>query len=96
MNTYAKEIVYHKTTKRTYQIQKCEGWSLYVNLDILKEKKWPAAKELMSEQLTQVKKVLKDAVIEDMQKVPIFIDVPTNGKSGAQYHPSAKWLTKNN
>ena len=95
LNTYAKENVYHKSTKRTYQIEKCEGWSLYVNVDILKETKWPAAKQLLTKQLSQIKKVLKDSVIKSMQKVSIYIDNPTNGKNVAQYHPSAKWLSKN-
>ena len=82
--------------KRTFHIEILEGWQLYINAEVLKNPAWPEAKRIMAFQLYNIKKVLNEQVIKDMQKVRIYIDIPQKGKSGAEYHPSKKWLVDNN
>ena len=94
-NSKEQDSIYDKHVDRTFAVQNLEGWSIRVNSEVLKDKDWPMAKRIMSNQLFGMKRFLKDEVINDMQKVIIYIDIKQEGKSGAEYHPSKKWLIDN-
>ncbi len=65
-----------------------------VNVEVMKDEHWAMAQRIMSNQLFGMKRVLKDDVIKDMQKVKIYVDIKQDGKSGAEYHPSKEWLVE--
>jgi len=88
--------VYDKHSGRTFVVQKVEGWTYLINQQVLKDKHWPTAKRIMSNQLFGMKLFLKEEVIKDLQKIKIYVDIKQKGKSGAEYHPSKKWLINNN
>lgn len=89
------ETVHDKHINRTFEIQDIEGWTCLVNVDVTKDKDWPMAKRIMSNHLFTLKRFIKDEVVKDMQKVKIYVDIKQKGKSGAEYHPSKKWLVDN-
>ena len=92
---FANEKIYHEVTKRTFIVEDIEGWTVCVNETVLKDKDWPMAKRIMSNQLFNLKRRLKDEVVTDMQKVKIYVDIKQKGKGGAEYHPSKQWLKNN-
>ena len=90
------ETVYDKHINRTFVVMDIEGWTYLVNQEILKNNKnWPTIKRMMSNQLFGMKQFLKKDVIKAMQKVKTYVDIKQIGKSGAEYHPSKKWLIDN-
>lgn len=89
------ETITDKHNNRTFKIENIEGWKFLINVEILKSENWPVAKRIISNQLFGMKLFLKDEVIKDMQKVKIYVDIKQKGKSGAEYHPSKKWLVDN-
>ena len=89
------EKVHDKHIDRTFVVMDIEGWKYLVNEEILKNKNWPTVKRIMSNQLYGMKLFLKDEVIKDMQKVTTYVDIKQEGKAGAEYHPSKKWLIDN-
>jgi hypothetical protein len=91
----ANDTITHKATNRTFNVENIDGWKIIVNKDIKKDKAWPLAKRIISNQLFSLKRKLNDSVIHAMQKVPIYVDIEQKGKSGAEYHPSKKWLQNN-
>ena len=91
----AEETEYHKETGRTFVKSNYEGWNVFVNKDVLKNKNWPKAKILITYQLMKLKVKLNDSVIKAMQKIPIYVDIKQEKKGGAEYHPSKAWLVAN-
>lgn len=89
------QTVYDKHVDRTFVVQNVEGWTYLVNQEVLKDKSWTTAKRIMSNQLFGMKLFLKEEVIKDLQKITIYVDIKQKGKSGAEYHPSKKWLIDN-
>jgi hypothetical protein len=89
------ETVYDKHIDRTFVVENIEGWTYLVNQEVLKDKNWPISKRIMSNQLFGMKLFLKETVIKDLQKIKIYVDIKQKGKSGAEYHPSKKWLVDN-
>ena len=90
-----QETIYDKQIDHTFAVEKIEGWTYLINIDVLKDKDWPKVKRLMSNQLFGMKQFLKDEVIKDLQKIKIYVDIKQKGKSAAQYHPSKNWLINN-
>ncbi|MCM8527449.1 MAG: hypothetical protein NE327_13085 [Lentisphaeraceae bacterium] len=89
------ETIHDSHVNRTFSVQNIEGWNFRINVDVLKEKEWPTAKRIISNQLFSLKRFLKEEVVQDLQKVVIYVDIKQKGKSGAEYHPSKKWLIDN-
>ncbi len=83
------------SSQRIYTILDIEGWTVLVNTEVVTMKNWSTAHRLITNQLFDMKRLLKDEVILDMQKIKIYVDLHNAANCGAEYHPSKDWLIEN-
>lgn len=75
-----------------------EGWTLHVS-EALYEQDATAldvALELLAQQLREIRRVVPESAVNELQKVPLWIsDEYPNTPPRAEYHPDAGWLEDN-
>jgi len=83
-------------TRRTIE---CEGWTLHVSEDLYANDAdlLDQALQLLEKQLQEIVRVVPESAVKKLQQVPLWISAEYPGtRPGAEYHPDAGWLKKNN
>ena len=83
-------------TRRTIE---CEGWTLHVSEDLYANDAdlLDQALQLLEKQLQEIIRVVPESAVKKLQQVPLWISAEYPGtRPGAEYHPDAGWLKKNN
>ncbi|MBI9018940.1 MAG: hypothetical protein JEZ07_16940 [Phycisphaerae bacterium] len=80
-----------------YEIKQIQGWTIHVNKDLIAEDKLCSdTLELLGHRLFEVKRVLPEKALQEMQKVPFWVELKDKKpNSCACYHPSRQWLINN-
>ena len=77
-----------------YEKRSIEGWTIYVNKDLLADDTELGSKalRLLETKLYEVGRVVPDKAREVLRRVPIWLGVDDGHAPGAEYHPSHEWL----
>ncbi len=81
-----------------YETRTVRGWTVHVNRVLLAADVRLTAKalDLLDAQLVDITKVVPKDAVAKLQKVPIYFNPQyTKAGAGAEYHPGADWLRKN-
>lgn len=80
-----------------YTVQNIEGWTVYVNKCLLSEKKAVGEKvlRLLRAKLYDINRVVPNGALEELQRVPIWVEFKDKGVRCACYHESREWLSEN-
>ncbi len=82
----------------THQTNQIEGWTLHVDLRLLKDEPDATAKAvgLLRIQLQEIVRVVPEPAVKHLREVPLWFSSPYPGVGGrAEYHPDAGWLRAN-
>lgn len=75
---------------------KIEGWTVRVDKKLIAEKeKHQEATKALANHLQRVKYIVPEKRVDELQKLPIWLDLKNKRLTSMQYHPSAGWLEKN-
>lgn len=77
----------------------CEGWTLHVSEELYASEAelLEQALQLLERQLQEIVSVVPESAVTKLQQVPLWISPEYPGtRPGAEYHPDAGWLKKNN
>jgi hypothetical protein len=90
-----EDKVLHSDETRNFRVIQVEGWEVYVNKRLLREKKHLGRKvlELLQVQLAQVAHAVPASRLEKLREVPIWVD--DMGRGPIHYHPGRPWLVNN-
>lgn len=79
-----------------YEVQNIEGWTVYVNRVLLNQEKEVGDKilRLLQVKLYDINRVVPSPAIEELHKVPIWVEFKHKRFRCACYHPSRKWLSE--
>lgn len=79
---------------KNYTVQTIEGWTVYVNNRLLKEKKELGEKtlKLLAVKLYDVSRVVPKAALEKLRKAAIWVEADSAQVKCMCYHPSKEWL----
>ena len=79
-----------------YVVQEIEGWRVYVNKCLLNEKKVVGDKvlRLLTVKLYDINRVVPKRALEELHKVPIWVEFEDKDIKCMCYHPSRRWLTE--
>jgi hypothetical protein len=88
------EAVYEPT--ENYVVQEIEGWTVYVNRCLLEENKaiGDQVLRLLRAKLYDVNRVVPKDALEELHKVPIWVEFEDKDIKCMCYHPSKEWLTE--
>ena len=81
-----------------YETRTRRGWTVHINRELLAADARQTAKalELLDRQLDGIAKVVPEAAVAKLQKVPLYFNPEYAGvRPGAEYHPGADWLRRN-
>ena len=82
----------------THQTNVIEGWTVLVDVRLLKEEPAPTAKalELLRVQLQEIVRVVPAPAVRKLREIPLWFSPPyPSVRSQAEYHPDAGWLRSN-
>lgn len=80
------------------QTMKIEGWTVHISNELLEKDKAATdrALELLTAQLQEIVRVVPDAAVAELRKVPLWFSAEyPDVKPRAEYHPGADWLREN-
>ncbi len=88
----ASQVQYEATL--SYSVQSIEGWTVYVNKCLLDEKKDVGDRvlRLLSVKLFDINRVVPKRSLEELHKVPIWVEFEDKDIRCMCYHPSKEWL----
>ena len=72
-----------------------EGWKIMLESGVLADKDWPEAKAELTRQLQNIKRVVDDKPLKNLQKVAIWVNSDSKVTQCMAYHPDRGWLTNN-
>jgi hypothetical protein len=75
-----------------------EGWTVHIRRELLADQGAATAKalELLQVQLKEIIRVVPQAAVAELQKVPLYFSPEYSGISPrAEFHPGADWLSSN-
>jgi len=77
-----------------YALKKVAGWTVYVNKSLLNEKKEVGGKvlRLLRVKLYDINRVVPKGALEELHKVPIWVEFEDKDVRCACYHESKEWL----
>lgn len=80
-----------------YAVREIEGWKVLVNRELLSDHARLAEDvlELLRFQLYQITRVAADEPLQELQKIPIWVEYKAPRHPCMCYHPSRGWLTNN-
>lgn len=80
-----------------YTATNVEGWKVYVNNCLLREKKELGSQvlNLLRVKLFDINRVVPGKALEELHKVPIWLEEESGKVACACYHPSREWLVNN-
>jgi len=80
-----------------YATQQMEGWTVYVNNSLLSENKAVGEKvlRLLAVKLYDINRVVPERALEELHKVPIWVEFEDRDIRCACYHESEEWLKEN-
>jgi len=82
----------------THQTNIIEGWTLHIDLRLLKDEPKATAKavDLLRIQLQEIVRVVPAPAVQQLRQIPLWFSSPYPGVGGrAEYHPDAGWLRAN-
>jgi hypothetical protein len=84
------------TPTSDYTVQKIEGWKVLVNNELLSDHTRLAEDvlKLLKHQLYQIARVVPDKVLEELRRVPIWVEYKAPRHPCMCYHPSRQWLSE--
>jgi hypothetical protein len=84
------------TPTSDYTVQKIEGWKVLVNNELLSDHTRLAEDvlKLLKHQLYQIARVVPDKVLEELRRVPIWVEYKAPWHPCMCYHPSRQWLSE--
>ena len=72
------------------------GWTVRVDQQLVDDKeKYTAAIEALENHLQRIKYIVPKKRLEELQKLPIWLDLKYDSLKTMQYHPSEGWLKQN-
>lgn len=77
------------------ETRRIRGWNVLVSRALLADEPQATARalELMDAQLAEIERVVPEAAVAELRKVPLYMNPEyPGGKPGAEYHPEAGWL----
>lgn len=77
------------------ETRRIRGWNVLVSRVLLADERQATARalELMDAQLAEIERVVPEAAVAELRKVPLYVNPEyPGGKPGAEYHPEAGWL----
>jgi len=84
------------TPTEGYDVRKIEGWKVLVNKELLDYPELAEnVLELLKVQLYQITRVVANGPLEEIRKVPIWVEYKAPRHPCMCYHPSRGWLTNN-
>jgi hypothetical protein len=88
------QVEYEPTSN--YAIRKIEGWTIYVNQQLLNDKKKIGSDllKLLRVKLYDVNRVVPQKALKELYKVPIWLEFDNKQVLCACYHPSREWLSE--
>lgn len=81
--------------EQTYDKRDIAGWTVHVSRRLLTEEAdaTKLALKLMEQQLTEIMRVVPEAAVIELRKVPLWVSHEYPGvRPTAEYHPAAGWL----
>ena len=78
-----------------YEVKQLEGWKLRINKRLLEEKNRELCEKTMrvlGDQLFQITRVVPEASLSKLRKVPIWVELAEPHHPCMCYHPDAGWL----
>ncbi|MDG2166328.1 MAG: zinc-dependent peptidase [Opitutales bacterium] len=81
-----------------YTSQMLKGWTVYVSDELREQrpKETERALELLKGQCTKVINVVPQSTVTELQKVRLWVSLPSNDRRPrAEFHPSKDWLIDN-
>ena len=73
-----------------------EGWTVRVDQQLVEDKtKYSAAIKALENHLQRIKYIVPEKRCEELQKLPIWLDLNYDSLKTMQYHPSKGWLEQN-
>jgi hypothetical protein len=80
-----------------YSTKEIEGWTVFVNKTLLEEEKAVGERvlRLLRVKLYEINRVVPEKALEELHKVPIWLEFKNEDVACACYHPSREWLTRN-
>ncbi len=90
--TAACEAPYEPT--ENYVVQEIEGWAVHVNKCLLDEQKVVGDKvlRLLEVKLCDINRVVPKKALEELHRVPIWVEFEDKDVKCMCYHPSRRWL----
>jgi len=84
------------TPTADYTVQKIEGWKVLVNNQLLSGHTRLAEDvlKLLKHQLYQITRVVPDKPLEELRRVPIWVEYKAPRHPCMCYHPSRQWLSE--
>ena len=81
----------------SYVNQDVQGWTVRVHKSLLAEEKelGDRALSILSGRLFETAQLVPAKPLEQLRRVPIWLEFSNPKTSSAQYHPSREWLTEN-
>jgi hypothetical protein len=74
------------------------GWTLHINLELIRTEPrlTERAVELLDQQLQEITKVVPQAAVAELRKVPLYFSPEYSGRTPtAEFHPDPGWLSDN-
>lgn len=86
------------TPTSNYNVQKIQGWKILVNNELLTGHPQLAKDtlKLLRFQLYQVTRVVPKEALEEIRRIPIWVEYKAPRHPCMCYHPSKEWLSNNN
>jgi len=90
--------LFARAAEPTHQTNVIEGWTVLVDIRLLKDEPEDTAKALglLRIQLQEIVRVVPSPAVARLREIPLWFSPPyASSRSGAEYHPDAGWLRSN-
>lgn len=90
-----EKVVLRLRPRSRREVLQMRGWEVLVNRALVERQAEATARaiQLLDEQLAEIEKVVPAAALEELRKVPLYLNPQYPGEPpGAEYHPDAAWL----
>jgi hypothetical protein len=69
-----------------------EGWNIRLEQGVVEDSSWPAAKAELTRQLQNIKRIVPEQPLVNLQKVTIWVNSESKVTQCMAYHPGREWL----
>ena len=79
-------------------VRQVEGWTIKVDPELLADANkviGDKALKALANHLQRITYIVREERLQQLQKLPIWVELENPGLSNMQYHPSRGWLSKN-